>query len=706
MRKILMLLLGVFALCTQILAQNRTITGRVTDSQGNGLPNVSIQIKGTNTGTVSAMDGSYSLSVSPSATTLVFSSVDRTSQEVAIGSRTTINATLAATNQSLQEVVVVGYGTQRRRNVTSSVATLKDKSLENIPLQGPDQALGGRVSGVNVTQSSGTPGSSMSVLIRGAGSISNSNQPLYVVDGIIINTGSYSQVGIGGQSINALSEINPNDIESFEILKDAAATAIYGARGANGVVLITTKRGANRKTQISANVSHGIQRAWRIVPLVTGPEYVAYIQEAVRNRLGSSTALPSAPSIGFVGLDKDPSTYPTTNWMDSIFQSAPVSTYDLSLRGGSENTRFFISGGLLKQEGTLVGSDYERYSIRANIDNTVSSKFKISSSLALSRSIQNRINNDNNIYGVLSSSILLANYFPAFNPDGTYGRDPNNGTVESPLVAARERYNEAKTNRILATVSGEYTILRGLNFKSQFSADYIDFNEALFAGSITLEGASGPNGVGTEAYTKELALLNENILTYNKTFAEKHNITLTGVASYQESKFESIFGQGKNFPGNSIQRLSAAAIKSSLSTSGSSFGFIGYLARVNYDYLGKYLLTANVRRDASSKLGNKFRWGTFPGVSAAWRVSEEGFFKNIRTINDFKIRASYGVNGNVEGLGNFASLPLVGAGSNYPANLSEAPGLFPSQIGNDSLKWEESLILITQSLLNSKFQVL
>ncbi|HVE61818.1 MAG TPA: SusC/RagA family TonB-linked outer membrane protein, partial [Chitinophagaceae bacterium] len=263
-------------------------------------------------------------------------------------------------------------------------------------------------------------------------------------------------------------------------------------------------------------------------------------------------------------------------------------------------------------------------------------------------------------------------------------------------------------NRILAAVSGDYTIVKGLSLKSQFSLDYVDFNEALFASSITLEGISGPNGVGTEAYQKELALLNENILTYNRTFAQKHNITFTGVASYQESKAESIFGQGKNFPGNSIQRLSAAAIKSSLSTSGSSFGFIGYLARVNYDFNGKYLLTANVRRDASSKLGNKFRWGTFPGVSAAWRVSQEDFFKNIRVVNDFKIRASYGINGNVEGLGNFASLPLVGAGANYPANLSEVPGLSPSQIGNDSLKWEESRQIdlgFDISLLKSRIQL-
>ena len=704
MRRLLFFMLGMLLISAQLLAQNRTITGRVTDDKGNGISSVSVVVKGTNISTVTNSDGSFELNVPGNATTLVVSSIGFGSQEVAIRNRNSIEVTLFTTIRSLDEVVVVGYGTQRRREVTSSVSTLKDSSLQNIPLQGPDQALGGRIAGVSVSQSSGTPGSSISVLIRGAGSISNSNQPLYVVDGIIINTGSYSQVGVGGQSINALSEINPNDIESYEILKDAAATAIYGARGANGVVLITTKRGANGKTQISANVSKGIQKAWRIVPLVTGPQYVAYMQEAIKNRFGN--VLPSA--IGFVGLDNNPSTYPTTNWMDSIFQPAPISTYDLSFRGGSNNTRFFVSTGLFKQDGILTGSGYERYSVRANIDNTVSTKFKISSSLALSRSIQNRINNDNNIYGVLSSAILVAPYFPAYNPDGTYARDPNNGTVESPIVAARERYNRAKTNRILAAFSGEYTFFPGLSLRSQFSADYIDFNEALFAPSTTLEGLSGPNGVGQESYSKELALLNENILTYTKAFAQKHRITFTGVASYQESRYESIYGRGANYPGNSIQRLSAASVKSALTSSGSSYGFIGYMARINYDFAGKYLLTANVRRDASSKLGSKFRYGTFPGISAAWRISQEDFFKKSRLVNDLKLRASYGVNGNVEGLGNFASLPLVGVGANYPANLSDVPGLAPSQIGNDSLKWEQSKqidIGLDVSLLKNRVQL-
>lgn len=720
MRKMLLWMLALLCICTQALAQNRTVSGRVTDDKGVALPNATVQIKGTNVATVTGMDGTFSISVPAGTQALIVSSVGLGEKELTLSDEASYNVMLSALATDLQEVVVVGYGTQNRRRVTGASSRLKDRTLENIPLQGPDQALRGRVAGVQVTQSSGSPGASMSVIIRGAGSINNSNQPLYVVDGVIINTGSYSQIGVGGQTLNALSEINPNDIESYDILKDAAATAIYGARGANGVVLITTKRGANGKTQISANASYGFQKAWRIVPIVTGPEYVAYMQDAASNWGATFLADPTVKPSGaltmpgrnipfsYVGLDNALGTYPTTNWMDSVFQTAPVSNYDVSFRGGSDRTRFFVSAGYMKQEGTLIGSDFERYSIRTNLDNTVSSRFKISTNLGLSRSIQNRINNDNNIYGVLSSAVLIAPYFPAFNTNGTYALDPNNGTVENPLAAGRERYNKAATNRILASFSGEYTFIPGLSLKAQVSADYIDFNEASFLPSTTLEGVSGPNGIGREAYSKELSLLNENILTYTRSFADKHNLTFTGVASYQESRYEAIYGEAKNFPGNSIQRLSAGSIKSALTTTGSSYGFIGYLARVNYDFDGKYLFTANVRRDASSRLGRNFRWGTFPGVSAAWRVSEESFLQDNNLISDLKVRASYGVNGSVEGLGNFASLPLVGAGANYPANLSEVPGLAPSQIGNDSLKWESSNqfdIGVDVGLLNNRIQL-
>ncbi|BAV08033.1 TonB-dependent receptor [Filimonas lacunae] len=665
------------------MAQNLTITGKVTDEKGNPLSGVSVTGKNSVT---TAQDGSFTISITKNEKNLTFSYVGFATQVKKIEG-SSLQVSLATEEKSLSEVVVVGYGTQKRKELTGAVFKLADSSLNNIPLSGPDQALRGRVPGVTVSQSSGTPGASINVQIRGAGSISSSSQPLYVIDGVIMNTGSYAQVDVGGQTTNALSEINPADIESFEVLKDAAAAAVYGARGANGVILITTKRGANQQTKVGLNASYGTQSVIKRMPTLTGPEYVALVQEAVKNVYGS-TALPSSRSLS--GLDNDPSTYPTTNWQDLIFKNAPIQNYELNMRGGNDKTKFFVSAGYFDQQATIIGSEYKRYNTRINLDNQVTSRLKISGGLSLSRSINNRINNDNNIYGVLSSAVLLAPYFNAYKADGTYAYDPNNGTVENPLAAGYLRYNVAKTNRVLANFSGEYKILNSLTFKSQVSADYIDYNEAAFAPSTTLEGASGPNGVGKEGYSKELNLMNENILTYRPVISANHHLTLTGVASYQESRAESMYGSASNYPGDGIRRLSAASTIKSLTSAGTSYGVIGYLARANYDYLGKYLFSASVRRDGSSRVGSLSRWGTFPAVSGAWRVSEEDFLKGNSVISDLKIRGSWGKLGNSE-LGNFASRSLVSPGANATFSGAATPGLYPYQLGNDSLRWESSI---------------
>lgn len=685
MRKLLTLLLGGLLIVTHLQAQTRIVTGKITDESGIPIPNASIQVKGAKTGTTTGTDGNFSLTVSNTATKLIISAVNYTDQEIQI-TEGLLAIQLKASNASLSEVVVVGYGTVKKRELTGAVAKLADSTLTNIPLQGPDQALRGRVAGVTVMQSSGTPGSSMSVNIRGTSSISGSSQPLYVIDGVIINTGSFSQIGAGGQTLNSLSEINPDDIESMEVLKDAAAAAIYGSRGANGVVLITTKRGANQKTAINVTAYTGTQSAWKKMDALTGPQYVQLVQEAIVNRYGS-TYKPS--TLGFSGLDNDPSTYPTSTWQDSIFRKAPISNIEMSFRGGSDKTKFFLSGGYFDQKGTLIGSEYKRYSIRLNLDNQVSSGFKIATNIALSRSINSRINNDNNIYGVLSSAILLAPYFLGYNADGTYARDPNNGTVENPMASAYERYNRVKTNRVLASVSGEYQFLPSLSLKTQVSADYIDLNEASFLPSTTLEGAAGPNGVGKEGYAKVLNLLGENIVTFKPKLYGGHHLVMTGVASYQESKSESMYGSASNYPGNGIQRLSAASQITSLTSTGTSFGIIGYLVRANYDFKSKYLLSASIRRDGSSRLGALNRWGTFPAISAAWRVSDEDFMKSnsiSKIVSDLKIRGSYGSLGSSELGGDFLSRSLVAGGSNYLST----PGLYPYQLGNDSLQWEQA----------------
>jgi TonB-dependent starch-binding outer membrane protein SusC len=682
MRKLLLLLMCVSISASQLFAQGKVVKGKVTDEKdGSPLNGVSIVVKGTNFGTTTDKDGSFSLTLPSGAKTLVVSSINFTPKEVSVGNQSNFTISLVSEEKTISEVVVIGYGTQRKKDLTGSVTQVKAADLQNRPIQGPDQALRGQVAGVSVTQSSGTPGASLNVNIRGTGSINASSQPLYVVDGIPLNIGSYSQIGVGGQTLNSLADINPNEVESYEVLKDAAAVAIYGSRAANGVVLITTKRGSNKKTKLSVNTFYGISDAYNNIPVATGPQYVELLQEGVRERLGP-TALPSNPALRLVGLDNAPSTYPTTNWQDLIFRQASIKSIDINAQGGNDKTRFFISGGTFDQNGIVINSNFKRYNFRINLDNTITDKLKLTGGIALSRSESNRLRNDNNIYGVVSTSILLGSHIPAYNRNGTYGRDPN-ASIENPLANAYEVTNAVRNNRILANIGIDYQLLKDLSFRSQFSVDYLNFREQYYIPSTHVQGA-GVRGDGTEGYTQDFNWINENILTYKKSFGQ-HDVAFTGVASYQESDFESILGQAQNFPGDQIRRISAGSVRVQASSSGSSWGLIGYIGRINYAYKGRYLFSVSMRRDGSSRFGENRRWGTFPSISGAWRLKEENFLSNVKFLSDLKIRASYGKAGNAN-IADFASLPLIGAGANY----IQGAGLAPSQLGNPNLGWEEA----------------
>jgi len=614
MRKLLLLLMAFTVSAAQVFAQGKVVTGKVSDEKdGAPLNGVSVVVKGTSIGTTTSKDGLFSINVPAGATTLVFSFVDFTSTEVVIGGKSVINVALTSEDKAMSEVVVVGYGTQRKRDLTGSVTQVKAADLQNRPIQGPDQALRGQVAGVTVTQSSGTPGASLNVNIRGTGSINASSQPLYVVDGIPLNTGSYSQIGVGGQTLNSLADINPNEID--------------------GVVLITTKRGANKKTKVNVNSYYGISDAYNTIPVLTGPQYVELLQEGVRERYGA-TIVPS--QLGLVGLNNAPSTYPTTNWQDLIFRQATIKSMDVNAQGGNDKTRFFISGGVFDQNGIVINSNFKRYNFRINLDNTITDKLKLTGGIALSRSESNRLRNDNNIYGVVSTSLLLGSHIPAYNPNGTYGRDPN-ASIENPLANAFEVTNAIRNNRVLANIGLDYQVSKNLTFRSQFSVDYLNFREQFYIPSTHVQGA-GVRGDGTEGYT-----------------------------------------------------------------SGSSWGLVGYIGRVNYAYKGRYLFSASLRRDGSSRFGANRRWGTFPSISGAWRLKEESFLSNVNFLSDLKIRASYGIAGNAN-IADFASLPLVGAGANY----IQGAGLAPSQLGNPNLGWEEAEqtdIALEFQLWNTNFNI-
>lgn len=443
-RRSLILSLLLFS-AVSLMAQ-RAITGKVMDEKSEPLIGASILVKGTSTGTVTDVDGSFELQAPAGAATLVVSYTGYATKEVALSSASAYTITLESEAIALEDVVVVGYGTQSRKELTGSVSKVSSEQIARLPVTGIDQALQGQAPGVQVTAASGTPGSSVSIRVRGPSSISAGNQPLYVVDGIPVNTGSYSQIGVGGQQVNALADLNPADIESIEILKDAAAAAIYGSRASNGVVLITTKRGKQQKTQISVNSYYGNQEVWRRLEPLSGPEYVGLVQEMVRERYGA-TIKPSA--LGLRNLDNDPASYPSTNWFDEIFRTAPISQTDVNFAGGTDRTKFYVSGSYFNQDGTIIGSGFDRYSFRINLDNLVSDNFKIGVSTGFSRSHNNRIQNDNNIYGVLSTSLLLGTHIPVYNADGTYGRDAN-ASIENPVANALEPSYDVYTNRLLS----------------------------------------------------------------------------------------------------------------------------------------------------------------------------------------------------------------------------------------------------------------
>ncbi|MFN7116546.1 MAG: SusC/RagA family TonB-linked outer membrane protein [Saprospiraceae bacterium] len=675
-KRSLVLTLILFSVVT-LLAQ-RTISGKITDPTNEPLVGATVLVQGTSTGTASDVNGEFTLNVPDGGTTLVISYTGFTTRTVALGSESTYNIIMETEAAVLQDIVVVGYGTATRKELTGSVSKVSGETISRLPVTGLDQALQGQAAGVQVTNTSGTPGSAVSIRVRGTSSINASSQPLYVIDGIPINTGSYSQLGFGGQTTNALADLNPADIESMEILKDAAAAAIYGSRASNGVVLITTKRGRQQKTQVSLNSYYGVQDVWKTIPTTTGPEYVALVQEAIVNRFGAGR-LPSQS--GLQGLDADPSTYPTTNWQDEIFQTAPMSQTDLSFSGGNERTKFYVSGSYFTQDGTIKGSNFDRYSFRTNLDNLVTDKFKVGLTSSFSRSVSTRINNDNNIFGVLSTAVLLGSHIPTFNADGTYGRD-RNASIENPIAAYREPTNDVFSNRLLASVYGEYTILKGLNFRTSVSADYINFREFRFNPTTTNAGA-GTGGTGIEALNAELNLVNENYFTYRTSLGKLNFDGLLG-ASFQNSSQEFFFGQGENFPGNTIKTLNAASIKRDVTSGRSEWGLNSYFSRFNFSWDEKYIISASVRADGSSRFGADNRWGVFPAASVAWNISEEGFLQDSRLISNLKLKASWGIRGNQE-IGNFASRALISPGTNY---LQRA-GLAPTQLGNPALTWEE-----------------
>ncbi|KEO74504.1 SusC/RagA family TonB-linked outer membrane protein [Anditalea andensis] len=644
-----------------------------------------------NIGFATDIDGNYSISVPTGSNVLVYSFVGLLTQERSIGNQSIINVDLQPDLKQLQEVVVVGYGEMTKREVSGAISSVGSKDIQNLPVAGLDQAIQGRAAGVLVSSASGTPGGAININVRGTASISASNEPLYVVDGMPIYSGNTSSAALGGQITNVLSQINPNDIESIEILKDAAAAAIYGSRAANGVVLITTKRGRVGKAQVDLSIYKGIQEPTRRVENVTGSQWRQIMNEARIN-------------------DGNPAQYteeqvanaPDANWYNEIFRTGTVEDYNVSVRGGNENTQYFVSGGFFEQNGFIKSFDFTRFSTNMSIDHKFSEHFDMRTGIRLVNTRQNLNNNDNNIFGAFSSAQLGRPDFNVYTEDGGYNHAFST-LIGHPTAIVNEVKNELNEYRLQPNMAVGYTIIPNLRFETSFRADIIYGRQDRYNPN-TVRSGFATNGEGIQNNNLFTTYLNENILTYSKSIGQDHVIDALLGQSYQRYITETGSVTGINFPGPAFQYITSAAEVNTGTSTRTEYALLSYFGRVNYRWKEKLLLSANIRTDGSSRFGQETRFGVFPAASAGYILSEEGFIRNSSVISLLKARVSYGVTGNQDGIGNFDALNLYSGGANYLAS----PGFAPSQLPNPLLSWEESSTLnfgLDINFLNDRFQV-
>jgi TonB-linked SusC/RagA family outer membrane protein len=660
--------------------QEIRITGKVLSDDGMPLPGANIVLSGTYKGVISKNDGRYEISVPSTSSVLEFSYVGFVKQTVTVGAQTVIDVILLPDSKTISEVVVVGYAVEQKVLLTGSVGIVKSETLKDIPVSTIDGLMQGQASGVQVSQNSGTPGGEMSVRIRGVSSISGSSQPLYIIDGIPVTTGNFAQVGYEGQGVNALSDLNPNDIESISILKDAAAASIYGARASNGVVVITTKRGINQKTLISFNSYYGVQQVWRKLKMLNSRQWMEY-----RNDLAGSTVF-TQEEMDNITID--------TDWQKVIFRIAPISNYELSASGGNEKTKFFMSGDLFNQLGTLIGTDYQRMNGRLNIDHSISEKLTVGASIGLTYSKTDRVEGDQTLHGPLPNGISTPSIYPVYNPDGSYNQD---GPYSNAVSIAREAINQNFSFRTLANSYFNYQILPHLSFSSKWGTDFLNFREHAYESTKTVQGAKY-NGLGFETFTNVMNIVSNNILKY-QTAINKNDFELLAGYSFESYQVRSSFIRGQDFADANLEYLNTAATIVSASSDAANSGIRSWFGRLNYNYDNKYISSFSGRFDASSKFGENNRTGFFPSASVAWRIGEEKFMDVLPRISEFKVRTSYGLTGN-DDIPSFLYAELYGI-----TNYAGQSGIYPSNIPNPDLKWESTAqfnIGMDYGLLNNR----
>jgi len=710
-----LMLLSLF-FTSSLLAQN--LTGRVAAETGESLIGVTIKVKGTDKGAISETNGSFSLTLTEGeSSTLVFNYVGYEQQEVeARAGDDMLLVTLQPSSSTLNAVVVVGYGTKSKRELTGSVASVSAKDIKEQSVTSFDQALVGKMAGVQVLQSSGAPGGNVSIRIRGISSISAGSNPLFVIDGIpVTNDTRNAAGGIGNfnQPFNPLASINPNDIESIDVLKDAASAAIYGSRGSSGVILITTKKGKSGKINVSYDASLGFQEVERYVDVLDAYEYAQVTYDGHNNAYfdvnpngkatdpnsvrGNNPATWLPPQIfpyleGKQGLTN-------TDWQKEVFRTAPMHNHTISVSGGNENVTFLFSGNYFNQDGIVINNNLKRYTSRFRVDAKYN-KFRFGANMNPSFSDNQVVNSEGPWFapnsGVIAMALGYSPMFPVYNPDGTYADSVNvwgygQTNQLNPVAVANLTKDKIQNFRLLANTYAEYEFIKGLSYRLTLATDINSFRRDYYRPSnLPTQGATLPSVSSGFSNTDQfLNWLAENTLTYTKQFGQHKVDILAGYSAQKEIQDRNTL-TANNFPTDAVTTLNAGQISSGNSTV-QEWTLVSYLTRAQYNYAGKYFLSASARRDGSSRFGKNNKWAVFPAVSAAWAVSNEKFFEKITFISNLKLRASYGLTGNFQ-IPNYGSLAsLSNTNSNYIfGNQVLNNGVSITTPANPDLSWENT----------------
>lgn len=638
--------------------QSILISGKVTDESGQPLAAVSINEKGTSNGTTTDRGGNFRLEVASQQSSLEISFVGFISREVAVGTNTVLNIVLQKAVNSLDSIVVIGYGTQKRSDLTGSISSIKSDDIASLPVPDAGQAMQGKAAGVQVV-SAGAPGNNVTIRVRGIGTVNNSD-PLLVIDGVPTDV--------------PLNTINPDDIATIDILKDASASAIYGSRGANGVVIITTKKGVAGQNHLTFNTFAGTQKATNMVKMLNASQFALLNNEMLKNNNQST----------YTGYANPDALGKGTDWLDQLFRSAPIQSYSLAYSGGNNTFNYYVSGSYLDQEGIVINTAYKRYAVQFNSNARVFDWLKFGNTLTLSH--DEKPSGAYDIRNTLAANPTL----PVYNDDGTYagpvGQPQWVGDVTNPIARAKLVENNTKGYNILGSLFAEATILKGLTFKTSGGIQAQFWDSRTWSPKYDYDPIPQPSSYLSQQYNKSITLNWDNYFTYDANFNELHHLTAMLGTNAQTNQTNWISGNVQGFASDVTQQLNNGTLNPNINGSASEWALASYFGRINYSYDNKYLVTATLRRDGSSRFGENHKWGTFPSASVAWRASKEKFLKDVKFLDDLKLRAGYGVTGN-QNIGNYSFASSL-TSAVYVFNGNVVPAEVALVMSNPNVQWE------------------